>query len=247
MGGCAPRPASRMAELLPSGTGKRPEGSELKGARDALQDRILLDTTWCCYCCYAGCGMDGLDLPCCFCLGELCCLGGTVKLTSCWDQDGCCSTTSKCCCSLVGFEFPIDNTPGIGCGPLRCLSNIENRTPDDCKSQAAKDELDTYQKTCWCVACYFCFEGCTYDMSPVCDQQGKCCCLWTQLGSAACCSDDGCIEYDAKCCCCVVDASIPAGYTPGVVCCGKTLCCANMPPASGEAAAKEAESAENQQ
>lgn len=29
----------------------------------------------------------------------------------------------------------------------------------------------------------------------------------------------------------MLDASIPAGYTPGVVCCGKTLCCANMPEA----------------
>merc|ERR1712157_217925 len=134
--------------------------------------------------------------------------------TNCWDQDGCCSTTSKCCCSLVGFEFPIDNTPGIGCGPLRCLSNLESRTLEDCKSQAAKDELDTYQKTCWCLACYFCFEGCTYDMSPICDQQGKCCC-------------------------CVLDASIPAGYTPGVVCCGKTLCCANMPETNNDLAGKD--------
>lgn len=204
------------------------EGRDLKGSRDDLQERILTDTKWCLYCCYAGCGVDGLDLPCCFCLGEVCCLGGTVKLTNCWDQDGCCSTTSKCFCCLSGFEFPIDNTPGVGCGPLRCLSNLEGRTPEDCKSAAAKDELDTYQKTLWCAACYFCFQGCTYDLSPVCEQQGKLCCCWTQVGSASCC-DDGWIECDAKCCGCVFDASCPAGFTPGCVCCGTTCCCAAMP------------------
>merc|ERR1712113_778410 len=85
---------------------------------------------------------------------------------------------------------------------MRCLSNLEGRTPADCTSMAAKEELDTYQKTC--------------------------CCLWTQIGSAACC-DDGWIEFDSKCCCCVLDGSIPAGYTPGVVCCGATPCCANLP------------------
>ena len=83
------------------------------------------DMTWCCYCCYAGCGMGGLDVPCCFCFGEICYPGGTVKLTSCWDQDGCCSNMSKYCCSLVGFEFSIYNTPSIGRGRYTIVFEVE--------------------------------------------------------------------------------------------------------------------------
>merc|ERR1712226_1679810 len=80
-------------------------GAQLKGARDALQERVLLQSTWCCYAYYGGCGCDGLDLPCCFFIGEVCCIGGTVKYTSCYDQDGCVAAYSKCCCSLVGIEY----------------------------------------------------------------------------------------------------------------------------------------------
>merc|ERR1712039_1043514 len=58
--------------------------------------------------------------------------------------------------------------------------------------------------------------------------QGKLCCVWIACESASCC-DDGWIEFSGKTCCCVLDASIPAGKTPGIVCCGVTLCCANMP------------------
>merc|ERR1719229_903679 len=72
-----------------------------------------------------------MDLPPCFCTGEVCCIGGTAK--------------SACCCCLLGFEVPPDNTPGIGCGPLRCMSNLETRTQEDCSTVAAKNELDTYQ------------------------------------------------------------------------------------------------------
>jgi len=218
-----------MADYLPDPATNKQQGSELKGTRDALQEKILGQTTWCLYCCCAGCGIDALDLPCCFCLGEVCCCGGMVKFTSCWDQDGCIATSSKCCCCLNGFEFPPDNTPGIGCGPMRCLGNLEGRTPDDCTSQAAKNELDMYQKTMWCISCYCCFSGITYDLSPICEQEGKLCCLWTRLTSADCWGDDGCIECSAKCCGCVVDGSIPAGYTPGIAVCGMSLCCANMP------------------
>merc|ERR1712118_362525 len=81
----------------------------------------------------------------------------------------------------------------------------------------------------WCWSCYCCYEGITYDISPVCEQEGKLCCLWTSLGSTCCCSDDGCIECSAKTCCCVVDGSIPAGYTTGIVCCGLTLGCQKLP------------------
>merc|ERR1711972_318839 len=115
-----------------------------------------------------------------------------------------------------------DNTPGIGCGPLRCMSNLEGRSPDDCKSMAAKNELDTYQKTLWCWSAYCCFQGFTYDLFPICQQEGKLCCLWIACESASCC-DDGWIEFSGKTCCCVLDASIPAGKTPGIVCCGVTL------------------------
>jgi len=113
------------------------------------------------------------------------------------------------------------------------MSNLDGRTVDDCTSIAAKNELDTYQKTLWCWACYCCFQGFTYDMSPCWQNEGKLCCLWISLESASCC-DDGWIEQSGKCCCIVTDCSIPAGYTPGCVCCGATLCCANMPQKAAE-------------
>merc|ERR1712087_303909 len=131
------------------------------------------------------------DLPCCFFIGELCCLGGTVKCTSCYDQDGCVAAYSKCCCSLVGMEYPPDNTPGIGVGPVRCMGNLEGRTPADCSSEAAKAELDTFQKTLWCLSCYCCYTGYTYDINPLCSQEGKLCCCYINVESAYCCSDDG--------------------------------------------------------
>lgn len=218
-----------MADLIPdSKNGQKPKATELRGTRDQLQERILTDTWWCMYCCCGGCGIDGFDLPCCFCLGEICCCGGTIKAAPCWDQDGCCAVSSKCCCSLIGFECPIDNTPGIGCCSCRTMSNIEDKEVDQCTSLAAKNELDTYKKTFWCWSCYCCFQGLSYDMSPICSQEGKCCCLWLALESASCC-DDGWIEYDSKCCGVVCDCSIPAGLTKGVACCNVALCCENMP------------------
>eukprot|EP00416_Gambierdiscus_australes_P016746 CAMPEP_0171057444 /NCGR_PEP_ID=MMETSP0766_2-20121228/1810_1 /TAXON_ID=439317 /ORGANISM="Gambierdiscus australes, Strain CAWD 149" /LENGTH=36 /DNA_ID= /DNA_START= /DNA_END= /DNA_ORIENTATION= len=36
---------------------------------------------------------------------------------------------------------------------MRCLSNIEDRNIDDITSVAAKNELETYQKTMWCWSC----------------------------------------------------------------------------------------------
>jgi len=209
------------------------KGAALMAARDALQDKVLRETTWCVYCCYGGCGIDGMDLPCCFGTGEICCVGGTVKFTSCYDQDGCIAVFSKCCCCLTGAEYPPDNTPGIGCGPLRCMGNLEGRTPQDCTSTAAANELDTYQKTLWCWSLYCVFQGFSYDLFPICQQEGNLCCLWIACESASCC-DDGWIEFSGKTCCCVLDASIPAGKTPGIVCCGVTLCCANMPDAPVE-------------
>ena len=59
---------------------------------------------------------------------------------------------------------------------MRCMGNLEGRTPDDCTSVAAKNELDMYQKTIWCWSLYCCFQGCTYDISPLCQNEGKLCC-----------------------------------------------------------------------
>merc|ERR1712151_1232819 len=84
-------------------------------------------------------------------------------------------------------------------------------------------------KTMWCCALYCCYQGCSYDMSPCCQQEGKFCCLYTSIESADCCGDDGCIEVDCKCCGIVLDGSIPAGYTPGCVICGVSVCGRNMP------------------
>merc|ERR1719254_499343 len=50
-----------------------------------------------------------MDLPPCFCTGEVCCIGGTAKSAGCWDQDGCAALSTKCCCCLLGFEVPPDN------------------------------------------------------------------------------------------------------------------------------------------
>jgi len=223
-----------MAEYVPDPSApEKLRGSDLRNARDKLQDEILTKTTWCIYCCYGGCGIDGMDLPCCFSVGEVCCVGGTVKVTSCYDQDGCFAISSKCCCCLTGFECPPDNTPGIGVGPVRCMGNLYDgdgnpRNIDECTSQAAKNELETYQKTIWFWSLYCCFQGLTYDISPICQTEGKLCCLWVNSETASCC-DDGWIEFSGKACCTVLDCSIPAGKTPGIVCCGATLCFANMP------------------
>jgi len=225
-----------MADLIPDPTKPgRIEGSELKGARDALQERVLKDTTWCVYCLYGGCGLDGMDLPCFFCTGEICCMGGTTKLTGCYTDDGCVTYYSKCCCCLVGCEYPIDNSPGfrLCCGPC-CLSNIEDRTLDDCSTVAGKNELDTLKSTLFCCALQWCYSGFTYDISPLCSNEGKLCCLWVSTGSASCCGDDGYIEHSGKCCCVVTDCSCPAGYTPGIACCGTSLCCAKMPENAAE-------------
>merc|ERR1712060_776136 len=81
----------------------------------------------------------------------------------------------------------------------------------------AKAELDTFQKTLWCLSCYCCYTGYSYDINPICAQDGKLCCCYINVETAYCCSDDGCIEADCKCCGIVLDGSIPAGYSPGCV------------------------------
>merc|ERR1712217_54577 len=61
---------------------------------------------------------------------------------------------------------------------------------------------------------------------PCCMVEGKLCCLWSNLETDTCC-DDGWIELTSKVCCCVIDASYPAGRTPGFACCNKSFCGAN--------------------
>lgn len=224
------------ANLLSNLTAGRKRGNgdseDITNTRDELREAVLRKTDWCIYCLYGGIGGDALDLPWFFSAGNLCCIGGVVKCTRPYDQDGCFALSSKCGCCLSAFEYPPDNTPGIGIGPLTCLGNLDTRSFDDCSSTAAKNELDTYQKTFWCWSCYFCFQGCSYDCTPCCAQEGKLCCLWLQLSSTGCpgCCDNGCIGCSSKCCCCVTDWSLPAGFTPGCVFCGNTFCWENFPP-----------------
>lgn len=52
-----------------------------------------------------------------------------------------------------------------------------------------------------------------------CMTEGKLCCLWSNLSTDTACCEDGWIEFTSKCCCCVLDASFPAGKTPGIGCC----------------------------
>ena len=117
-----------VAHIIPNGIGKRPEDEELRGARDSLRERTLTDTYLRFSACCAGRGAVGMDLPCCFRLVEVCCLGGTMRLINCWEHDGCLSITSESCCCITGFERPIDSNPGIGSDLMRCLSNPEGWT-----------------------------------------------------------------------------------------------------------------------
>merc|ERR1712029_900827 len=87
-------------------------------------------------------------------------------------------------------------------------SNIEDKQLEDCRSVAAKNELDTLQKTMFCWSCRYCYQGITYDTKPCWSNEGKLCCLWVNLESASCC-DDGWIEFSGKTCCVVNDCSIP--------------------------------------
>merc|ERR1712151_1379575 len=70
---------------------------------------------------------------------------------------------------------------------MGCMGNLEGRTPQDFSSEAAKAELDTFQKTLWCLACYCCYTGYSYDINPICSQDGKLCCCYINVESAYCC------------------------------------------------------------
>lgn len=162
-------------------------------------------------------------------IGEVCCCAGTVSSATCCDEDGCCAATIKCCCALAHFEYPISNTPGIGCGPMMCGGNLDRDISE--LSPREKEEYALLSTTCWAFFCYFFGVGCN---SPggsdgCCMIEGKLCCLWANLETDTCC-EDGWIESTSKCCCCVVDCSYPAGKTPGIGCCN-IMQCGNLDPA----------------
>merc|ERR1712244_117082 len=136
---------------------------------------------------------------CCLAIGEVCCCAGTCKSASCCDGDGCIAATIKCCCNLFHGEIPPSNTPGCGCGPMMCGGNLD-RDPSELGPRE-QEELELLKTTLWCFFAYCFGFGCN---SPG--------------GSDACC-EVGWVENTSKICCCVVDASYPAGRTPGVVCC----------------------------
>merc|ERR1712038_1715086 len=198
--------------------GGKPKGAELLSARDQVQDELMKNTCWCLYLYYAGCGC--IPNPCdngvILCIGEVCCCAGTCKSATCCDGDGCVAATIKCCCSLFHGEIPPSNTPGCGCGPLMCGGNLDREGTDDLPPQE-KDELELLKTTCWLFFAYCFGFGCN---SP---GGSDACCMGANLETDTCC-DDGWIENTTKCCCFVVDASYPAGRTPGFVCCNKTIC-----------------------
>merc|ERR1711920_1036511 len=202
------------------------KGADLIGARDQIQDDIMRDACWCIYCYYAGCGcMSPLEKGCCLAIGEVCCCAGTCKSATCCDGDGCIAATIKCCCSLFHGEIPPSNTPGCGCGPMMCGGNLDRDGTDEL-SPMEQEELQLLKTTCWCFFAYCFGFGCNSPggSDACCKVEGKLCCLWANLETDTCC-DDGWIENTTKVCCCVVDASYPAGRTPGVVCCGKLSAC----------------------
>merc|ERR1712203_1027444 len=121
---------------------------------------------------------------------------------------GCMAPKSKGCCLSIG--------------ELCCCAGT-------CKSATCCDDDGCVASTSKCCCCLAHGEvppsntpgiGCDSPggSDPCCKQEGKLCCLWTNLETDTCC-DDGWIELTTKSCCCVTDASYPAGRTPGFVCC----------------------------
>merc|ERR1712037_363100 len=132
---------------------------------------------------------------------------------TCCDDDGCVASTSKCCCCLAHGEVPPSNTPGVGCGPAMLCAKWN----EDSTNPYEQEEMSLLKSTCWCFSAYCCMFGCNSPggSDPCCKQEGKLCCLWTNLETDTCCG--------------VTDASYPAGRTPGFVCCNYTMCCRNLP------------------
>jgi len=187
----------------------------------------MKDACWLMYCYYMGIGcMSPTEKGCCLAIGEVCCCAGSCKSATCCDGDGCIAATIKCCCSLFHGEIPPSNTPGFGCGPMMCGGNLD-RDPSELNPRE-QEELELLKTTCWCCFAYCFGFGCN---SPggndaCCLAEGKLCCIWANVETDTCC-DDGWIESTNKVCCCVLDASYPAGRTPGIVCCAYPICGAN--------------------
>ena len=134
----------RYLQIGAVGVGKRPEDLELsssssgsrcssgrcnsRGAQDSLQEGILTDTysRFPVYC--VGRGISGVGTACCFCLGEVRCLGNTMKLIIRLKHDGFFTVASECCCFITGFDCFIDFNPDIGHHTMWCISELEGRT-----------------------------------------------------------------------------------------------------------------------
>mmetsp|Transcript_123119 Transcript_123119/g.348888 ORF Transcript_123119/g.348888 Transcript_123119/m.348888 type:complete len:253 (+) Transcript_123119:128-886(+) len=197
-------------------------GTDLRCARDQIQDDIFRDTFWCCYLYYGGCGCLGpLNKGCCLQIGEVCCCAGTCKSATCCDGDGLLAATIKCCCALWHSEIPPSNTPGCGVCNFMCGGNLDRDPHELDGNPNEQEELELLRTTCWCFFCYCFGFGCNSPGGddPCCKVEGKLCCIWSNLETDTCC-DDGWIESTTKVCCCVLDASYPAGKTPGCGCCG---------------------------
>lgn len=219
--GIGPRPAEEPRDYYKEAGQTKLSGQDLMCARDQIQDDIFKETFWCLYLYFAGCGcMNPLSKGCCLQIGELCCLAGTCKSASCYDEDGCVAFTNKCCCALCHMEIPPSNTPGCGCGPLMCCGNLQQDRVARL-SPSEKEEFELLNTTCWCCFLYCFGFGCNSPggSDACCMTEGKLCCLWSNLSTDTACCEDGWIEFTSKCCCCVLDASFPAGKTPGIGCC----------------------------
>lgn len=206
--------------------------ADLHSAREEMQLHMFHDTFWCCYgwCCGLGC-LGPFREGCCVSIGQLCCCAGTCRDAVCWDEDGYVASTIKICCCVWHSEIPPSMTPGCGCaGCYYCgympPPNILEMDPT-ALTPNEREEYEILMSTCWCPFLYCCGIGCNPPggNEPCFKVEGKLCCLWSN-----CETDDsyeeaiGCTE---KCCCIVLDASCPAGRTPGCGCCN-ILCGGNL-------------------
>lgn len=116
-----------------------------------------------------------MDLPCCFAMGALCCIGGTSKITAVTKTGASPVPRSAAAASVVALPASQHSVHWLRSCEVH--GNPEGRTVDKCTCIAAKSELDTYQVTLLRRACYCCFQGFTYDMSPCWQNDGKVCCF----------------------------------------------------------------------
>lgn len=225
----APYPGGLPAEHL----GRRKfHALDLQSAREQIQLSIFQDTFWCCYgwCCGAGC-LSPFREGCCLNIGQCCCCAGTCRDAVCWDEDGLVASTIKVCCCVWHSEVPPSMTPGCGCAGCFCCGrmppdNILEMDPN-ALSPNEREEFEIIRSTCWCPFLYCCGIGCNPPggNEPCVKVEGKLCCLWSNFETDD--SYEEAISCTDKCCCLVLDASCPAGRTPGCGCCN-ILCGGNL-------------------